>query len=69
VLALGERMSSAGAPKRIDSKHIAHGDDGGVALSEAPAQTTQGSKDPTDERGTANRPRRTSARGGRRAKG
>ncbi|HZZ08398.1 MAG TPA: AMP-binding protein [Candidatus Binataceae bacterium] len=69
VLALGERMSFAGAPKRIDSKHIAHGDDGGVALSEAPAQTTQGSKDPTDERGTANRPRRTSARGGRRAKG
>jgi hypothetical protein len=69
VLALGERMPSVGAPKRTDRKHIAHGYNGGIAPAEAQAQPVQAGKDTTDEPGTANRPRRTSARGGRRAKG
>jgi long-chain acyl-CoA synthetase len=69
VLALGERMPSAGASKRTDRKHIPHGDDGGIAPAEAQAQPAHVGKETTDEPTAANRPRRTTARSGRRAKG
>jgi hypothetical protein len=69
VLALGERIPSAGASKGTDRKHIPHGDGGGIAPAEAQAQPAQVGKETTDEPTAANRPRRTTARSGRRAKG
>src|SRR5271169_2303069 len=62
VLALGERMPSSSVPERKKRKHDAHGDDGGAAPAET--ETAQPAGNATDEPRTANRPRRTSARGG-----
>ena len=68
VLALGERMPTSSAAMRSKRKHVAHDDDGGGAALVA-EETAQPAGDATDERRTANRPRRASARAGRRAKG
>ncbi|MGH7913805.1 MAG: lysophospholipid acyltransferase family protein, partial [Candidatus Binataceae bacterium] len=68
VLALGERMPSSGAPRRTArTQHSAHGDDGGAPL--AAAETARPDGGATDQPRATNRPRRTSARAGRRAKG
>ncbi len=67
VLALGERMPSSSVPERKKRKHGAPGDDGGAAPVET--ETAQPAGEATDEPRTASRPRRTSARGGRHAKG
>ena len=61
VLALGERMPTSSAAMRSKRKHVAHDDDGGGAALVA-AETAQPAGDATDERRTANRPRRASAR-------
>ena len=68
VLALGERMPTSSAAMRSKRKHVAHDDDGGGAALVA-EEAAQPAGDATDERRTANRPRRASARAGRRAKG
>jgi hypothetical protein len=67
VLALGERMPSSGLPERKQRKADAHGDDGGAPPGRT--ETTEPAGNATDEPRAANRPRRTSARGGRHAKG
>ena len=51
VLALGERMPSSGAARRIERKHGPHDDDGGVAL--VAPETAQPAGDAPDERRTA----------------
>jgi long-chain acyl-CoA synthetase len=67
VMALGERMASSDGSARTERKAFAGGDDSGVTL--AAAEAAQPAADATDEPRTASRPRRASARGGRRAKG
>ena len=66
VLALGERIPSTGVPKRKKHRRDAHGDDGGGVLVETEtAKPAENAGEPA----AANRPRRTSARAGRHAKG
>ncbi|MGZ6195804.1 MAG: 1-acyl-sn-glycerol-3-phosphate acyltransferase, partial [Candidatus Binataceae bacterium] len=68
VLELGERIPPSGTAKRTGRTHAAPGgDDGGAAG--APAETAPPAGAAPDEPRTASRPRRTSARASRRAKG
>jgi hypothetical protein len=67
VLALGERMPASSAARRPKRKQDVHGDDGGAAPIRE--ETAEPAGNAADEPRAANRPRRASARSGRRAKG
>ena len=68
VLELGERIPPSGTGKRTRRTQAASGGDGGGTAA-APAETAPPASAASDEPRTASRPRRTSARASRRAKG